>query len=189
MHDQQEFTVEDLLDWGFDDDDRVIIRVRWLGFDASEDTWEPMSQLYEDVERKVRLFVEKEMAPQLSERYGQLVKSHQQKSKKKLKKNAKSVSFSAESSNPPNMNFVVRKRVTTDVTAPESPPPAKRMVSHDQRVADYEEKSAAFSEMSTLSRQIRMGERTSRAAARQVYDLEDESDEEESDDDSGPLDC
>ena len=87
------------------------------------------------------------------------------------------------------MNFVVRKRVTTDVTAPESPPPAKRRVSHDQRVADYEEKSAAFSEMSTLSRQIRMGERTSRAAARQVYDLEDESDEEESDDDSGPLDC
>ena len=34
------------------------MKVRWRGFDADEDTWEPMEQLDEDVEVLVGQYVE-----------------------------------------------------------------------------------------------------------------------------------
>ena len=59
LHDQQEFVVADLMDWGFDDNNNVLIKVHWLGFEDSEDTWEPMAQLYEDVKHKVEKYVKR----------------------------------------------------------------------------------------------------------------------------------
>ena len=158
LHDQQEFTVEDLIDWGFDDDDQIIIQVRWLGFDASEDTWEPMSQLYEDVKHKVRKFVENEQAPQLTEKFKELVSKVSKISNKKLK---------FEISNPLNSaTFTVRRRPTTGVGAPESPP-RKRSVSHDLRVADLEEKTAGLSKPQLSEHELhRINQRVIRAEVR-----------------------
>ena len=42
----------------FGDDGKVVLKVRWRGFDADEDTWEPMEQLDEDVEVLVGQYVE-----------------------------------------------------------------------------------------------------------------------------------
>ena len=49
LHDIQTFKVESFEDWGFGDDGNVVLKVRWSGFGAEEDTWEPMAQLDEDV--------------------------------------------------------------------------------------------------------------------------------------------
>ena len=40
--------IEDLIDWRESDDGDLELRVRWLGFTASEDTWEPVAMLHED---------------------------------------------------------------------------------------------------------------------------------------------
>ena len=58
LHDLQTFKVESFEDWGFGDDGKVVLKVRWRGFDADEDTWEPMEQLDEDVEVLVGQYVE-----------------------------------------------------------------------------------------------------------------------------------
>ena len=58
LHDLQRFKVESFVDWGFADDGSVVLKVRWRGFDASEDTWESMAQLDEDVEVLVGQYVE-----------------------------------------------------------------------------------------------------------------------------------
>ena len=42
------FFVQELVDWREDDDGRLQLRVSWLGFTASEDTWEPIQSLHED---------------------------------------------------------------------------------------------------------------------------------------------
>ena len=44
-----EFTLEELVDWRESDAGTLEIRVRWLGFEANEDTWEPVERLQEDV--------------------------------------------------------------------------------------------------------------------------------------------
>ena len=49
LHDLQKFKVEAFVDWGFADDGTVVLKVRWQGFDESEDTWEALGQLYADV--------------------------------------------------------------------------------------------------------------------------------------------
>jgi len=58
LHDLQKFKVESFQDWGFGDDGAVVLKVRWRGFGADEDTWEPMAQLDEDVEVMVGQYVE-----------------------------------------------------------------------------------------------------------------------------------
>ena len=59
LHDLQRFKVESFEDWGFADDGSVILKTRWRGgFDAGEDTWDPMTQLDEDVEVLVGQHVE-----------------------------------------------------------------------------------------------------------------------------------
>ena len=59
LHDLQTFKVESFEDWGFGDDGKVVLKVRWRGFGADEDTWETMEQLDEDVEVLVGQYVEK----------------------------------------------------------------------------------------------------------------------------------
>ena len=86
LHDQQEFTVDSLVDWGIDDDGNIVIRVHWLGFEDSEDTWEPMSQLFEDVHSKICKYVKRENAPQLTEEFNKLMKAKKAKSAKFLNK-------------------------------------------------------------------------------------------------------
>ena len=82
LHDQQEFIVADLIDWGFDDNDNVITKVHWLGFEDSEDTWEPMAQLYEDVKHKVARYVKEENDPQLTKHFQILVSAERPATKK-----------------------------------------------------------------------------------------------------------
>ena len=40
--------IEDIIDWRENDDGDLKLRVRWLGFTTSEDTWEPVARLHED---------------------------------------------------------------------------------------------------------------------------------------------
>ena len=40
--------IEDIIDWRENDDGDLELRVRWLGFTASEDSWEPVARLHED---------------------------------------------------------------------------------------------------------------------------------------------
>jgi hypothetical protein len=40
-----EFVIERLLSHGVDDDDNVVMRVRWFGFGSDNDTWEPITHL------------------------------------------------------------------------------------------------------------------------------------------------
>jgi hypothetical protein len=55
-YDDQNF-VEDLVDWREDDNGDLQIRVRWLGFSADEDTWEPVGALHEDQPELVEAFL------------------------------------------------------------------------------------------------------------------------------------
>jgi hypothetical protein len=55
-YDDQNF-VEDLVDWREDDDGNLQIRVKWLGFAADEDTWEPVGKLHEDQPELVEAFL------------------------------------------------------------------------------------------------------------------------------------
>ena len=57
LHDLQKFKVEAFVDWGFADDGSVVLKVRWQGFDDSEDTWEPLEQLYADVKVMIDKYV------------------------------------------------------------------------------------------------------------------------------------
>ena len=57
LHDLQKFKVSEFVDWGFADDGTVVLKVSWQGFDASEDTWEPLEQLYADVKVMVDKYV------------------------------------------------------------------------------------------------------------------------------------
>ena len=52
-----QFYVDDILDWREDDTGSIELRVRWLGFEASEDTWEPVERLHEDVPTLVTRFL------------------------------------------------------------------------------------------------------------------------------------
>ena len=52
--------MEDFIDWGFADDGTVVLKVRWQGFDESEDTWESLKQLYADVKVIVEKYVQAE---------------------------------------------------------------------------------------------------------------------------------
>ena len=57
LHDLQAFVVEYIADWGFNDDGEIVLKVHWRGFDESEETWEPLAQLYDDVQDIVVRYV------------------------------------------------------------------------------------------------------------------------------------
>ena len=40
--------VEDIVDWRENDNGDLELRIRWLGFTTSEDSWEPVAALHED---------------------------------------------------------------------------------------------------------------------------------------------
>jgi hypothetical protein len=44
-----QFNVDKVVDWRETDEDALEVRVRWLGFESNEDSWEPASRLHEDV--------------------------------------------------------------------------------------------------------------------------------------------
>ena len=141
-----------------------------------------MSQLYEDVKHKVRKFVENEQAPQLTEKFKELVSKVSKISKKKVKFEISNPSDSA--------TFTVRKRLTNGTGAPKSPP-RKRSVSHDLRVADLEEKTAGLSKPQLSEWELhRINQRIVRAdirAAKNNYHqipLNDAESDEESNEDS-----
>ena len=66
IHDLQRFQAEELRDWGISDDDQVVIKVHWQGFDDDEDTWEPLAQLHQDIPVMVSKYVQQEANEQLT---------------------------------------------------------------------------------------------------------------------------
>ena len=52
-----QFYVDDILDWRENDAGSIELRVRWLGFESNEDTWEPVERLHEDVPTLVTRFL------------------------------------------------------------------------------------------------------------------------------------
>ena len=54
QRDANQFVVEEIRDWGFDDDDAVMLLVRWEGFGPEDDTWEMTRELAKGVGRVVR---------------------------------------------------------------------------------------------------------------------------------------
>jgi hypothetical protein len=41
--------ISELVDWRENDDGKLEIKVRWLGFEENQDTWEPAKNLIEDI--------------------------------------------------------------------------------------------------------------------------------------------
>ena len=125
----------------------------------------------------MRKFVENEQAPQLTEKFKELVNKVSKISKKKVKFEISNPSDSA--------TFTVRKRLTSGTSAPKSPP-RKRSVSHDLRVADLEEKTAGLSKPELSEWELnRINQRIIRADVRaacndcnQIPLVDSESDEE-----------
>jgi hypothetical protein len=52
-----QFYVDRLVDWRETDEGTLEIRVRWLGLDQNEDSWEPAAQLREDVPETVQRYL------------------------------------------------------------------------------------------------------------------------------------
>jgi len=57
QRDAQRYVVDVLVDWGFDDDDRVMLKVQWEGFGREDDTWEYASELAKTAGRTVLKFL------------------------------------------------------------------------------------------------------------------------------------
>ena len=51
-----EYTTEKFVDFEEGDNEDLYLRVRWLGFEPADDTWEPVAQLIEDQPRMVLNF-------------------------------------------------------------------------------------------------------------------------------------
>ena len=51
--------IEDIIDWRENDDGDLELRVRWLGFTAAEDSWEPVARLHEDQELLVERYLQR----------------------------------------------------------------------------------------------------------------------------------
>ena len=58
LHDLQRFLVQSIDQWRLKNDGTVELLIRWQGYDESERTWEPLDQVYEDVEVITRNYVE-----------------------------------------------------------------------------------------------------------------------------------
>ena len=58
-HDALEFYPDKIVGWREADEGRLELKVRWLGFDASDDSWEPVAQFYEDAPTMVRRYAQR----------------------------------------------------------------------------------------------------------------------------------
>ena len=58
LRDLQRFLLQSIDQWRLKNDGTVELLIRWQGFDESERTWEPLDQVYEDVEVITRKYVE-----------------------------------------------------------------------------------------------------------------------------------
>ena len=67
LHDLQRFLVQSIDQWRVKDDGTVELLIRWQGYDESERTWEPLAQVYEDVEVITRKYVEETDDPTLTQ--------------------------------------------------------------------------------------------------------------------------
>ena len=70
-----QFYVDKLVDWRATDEDKLELRVRWLGLEPNEDSWEPVERLREDVPEICARYVqtiadECEYAPALLREWG-----------------------------------------------------------------------------------------------------------------------
>ena len=52
-----EYTIAKLVDFEEGDDEKLHLRVRWMGFEPADDTWEPIEQLIEDQPKMVLKFL------------------------------------------------------------------------------------------------------------------------------------
>ena len=53
QHDAQEFEIESVQGWRLQDGD-IQIKIRWLGFEEPDDTWEPLMEITEDLPTTAR---------------------------------------------------------------------------------------------------------------------------------------
>jgi hypothetical protein len=52
-----QFNVDSIVDWRDTDEGTIELRVRWLGFEANEDSWEPAQRLHQDVPEIVQQYL------------------------------------------------------------------------------------------------------------------------------------
>ena len=65
-----EFNIEKFMDWRETDEATLELRVRWLGFEANEDSWEPLERMHADVpETAIRFMKDIEKECPLAEGY------------------------------------------------------------------------------------------------------------------------
>ena len=67
LHDLQRFLVQSIDQWSLEDDGKVKLLIRWQGYDESERTWEPLSQVYEDVKFITQKYVDETNNPILTQ--------------------------------------------------------------------------------------------------------------------------
>ena len=67
LHDLQRFLVQSIDQWSLGDDGEVKLLIRWQGYDESERTWEPLAQVYEDVEVMTQKYVDETNHPTLTQ--------------------------------------------------------------------------------------------------------------------------
>ena len=73
LHDLQRFLVQSIDQWRLKDDGTVELLIRWQGYDESERTWEPLAQVYEDVEVITTKYVEETNHPTLTQALDQIM--------------------------------------------------------------------------------------------------------------------
>ena len=73
LHDLQRFLVESIDQWRLKDDGTVELLIRWQGYDESERTWEPLAQVYEDVEVMTQKYVDEIDHPTLTQALDQVI--------------------------------------------------------------------------------------------------------------------
>ena len=60
--DMEQFDVDRIVEWRRLPNDKYELRIRWLGYEASWDTWEPLSQVKADVPEMVNRFIRQHTA-------------------------------------------------------------------------------------------------------------------------------
>ena len=73
LHDLQRFLVQSIDQWSLGDDGEVKLLIRWQGCDESERTWEPLAQVYEDVEVMTQKYVDETDHPTLTQALDQVI--------------------------------------------------------------------------------------------------------------------
>ena len=83
QHDKQKFLVEHFEDWSVNTDGEVHLCVKWRGHDDDNNTWEPITQLVEDVPALVAKYVKDNAGwPDLDREYKKAVRASKAKKTK-----------------------------------------------------------------------------------------------------------